>query len=74
MTRILIEHPGTEYYNSMSQDMVDLLEYEFGLDPEVAIGDSEDPMTLYTEDGLRIAQFTSLPSREALRLYISLAT
>lgn len=74
MQKILIENPGTPYYNKLAQDMQDLLEFDFGLETEMINGDPTDQLKLLTEKGVEIGAFTSLPARETLRLYISLGT
>lgn len=72
MTKILIEHPGTEKFNKLSQDMQDVLEYEFGLDSDVVIGNYDDKLILYIDgkDPKKIGEFNSIPERNVLGMYI----
>jgi len=57
--------------------MSDLLGYDLGYTSEFMIGSESDNLTLHykTDSGLQeVGSFSSLPARETLRLYISLAT
>lgn len=74
MQKILIENPGTPYFNGLAQKMQDLLEFDLGVETETVSGDPKDSLKLLTESGAEIGTFTSLPAKETLRLYISLGT
>ncbi len=74
MQKILIENPGTPYFNGLAQKMQDLLEFDLGLETETISGDPTDSLKLLNESGGEIGSFSSLPSKETLRLYISLGT
>jgi hypothetical protein len=72
MNKVLIEHSGTSYYNTLAQEVSDVLEYVFDLEVEHMIGPSYSPLVIYTEGGSKVVDLTAVPNRESLRMLLSL--
>ena len=78
MDKFIIEHPGTEYYTELANELQALLEFEYGLDVEQMIGYSTDNLHLSKEiPGTNtlehIAELQAMPSKEALDMYVKWA-
>jgi len=74
MDKIIISHPGTEYYNTLANRIQTMIEVDFGFDVEQVVGEIDGKLSLFTDDGVDILETTKMPDSSALRLYISLAT
>lgn len=72
--RLLIEHPGTEYYNELAQKIKNIIEFDLGYDADVMIGETNRSLSVYTEEGQKIFDTTTMPDAKAIRVYVNLAT
>ena len=67
---ILLEHSGSVEHNKIAEHFQDFAESEFGYTCEEVVGKSSGPVTLYTEDMKKVAEFEGLPNDTELYFYL----
>ena len=72
--RITLEHNGTAALKLFVKELQFLLEEEFNLTVDQAIGKTEDDfITLYDESNKVVAVFQKMPSLQELMFYIKIS-
>ena len=67
----LIENNGTPHQQTVSDNLKDYLEDQYGATVETTIGLSEEPVTVFDEEGKLVAAFDNTPDEAVLNFHFA---